>query len=73
MILCGEEILCIVRDITGRKSAQKLQTAIYEISQLALVAPSLEDVYRSIHDTVQTLIPADNFYIAELDKNTKTF
>jgi len=70
MILCGEEILCIVRDITGRKSAQKLQTAIYEISQLALVAPSLEDVYRSIHDTVQTLIPADNFYIAELDKNT---
>ena len=70
IILCGEEILSMVRDITERRNAEKVAQAVYQISQAALVAPTLDDVYRSIHEIVKNLIPADNFYIALLDPAT---
>ncbi|GEM_PF-154317 len=54
----------IVRDITERKRAERLQAAVYRIAEAADKAPTLEDLYRAVHAIVGEVMPADNFYIA---------
>ncbi len=53
-----------------RKRAEQVQTTIYGISEAALAAKSLDDLYVSIHHIVSELIPAGNFYIALYDPAT---
>jgi PAS domain S-box-containing protein len=52
------------RRATERHEAESLQSAIYRISEAANSAPSLDELFRSIHQIVGELMPARNFYIA---------
>ncbi|MGH9357752.1 MAG: response regulator, partial [Terriglobia bacterium] len=56
-----------IRDITDRKQAEKIQSALYRCSQAAQSALGLEDFFRSIHKIISELMPAKNFYVALLD------
>ncbi len=68
-------LLGIVRDITERKQAEKLQEIIFRIASVANSAVSLDELFRSIHDSIGALLPADNFYIAlyDADKDEISF
>jgi len=57
----------VARDITGRKRAEKLRKAIYEISEAASSAINLHELFHFIHGVVTELIPTKNFYIALYD------
>jgi diguanylate cyclase (GGDEF)-like protein/PAS domain S-box-containing protein len=61
-------MLTIFNDITARKQGEKLQDAIYRISQAADHAKNLDSLYPSIHAIIQEVMAAGNFYIALYDK-----
>ncbi len=61
-------MLTVFNDITARKQVEKLQDAIYRISQAADHAQSLDSLYPSIHAIIQEVMVADNFYIALFDE-----
>jgi len=61
--ICG-----IARDVTERKMTEKLQNALYRISETASFADNLDKLYRSVHDIIAELIPTGNFYIAIHDE-----
>lgn len=56
-------------DIHDRLSAQKMQTALFEISE---AARSLGDLYTRIHGIITEFMPAQNFYVALLDQDRET-
>lgn len=64
-------VLIIYHEITEIKKAQKIQSAVYRISQLTHTTINLNDLYRSIHTIIGELMNANNFYIAILDESTK--
>ena len=53
-----------VIDITERKQAEKLQSAIYAISQAAILSDNLDVLYEAIHKILGKLMPIKNFFIA---------
>jgi GAF domain-containing protein len=55
-----------------RKRAEQKQASLYRISEAALTAGSLDDLYAQIHEIVNELMPAHNFYIALYDAATDT-
>lgn len=57
-------------DVTERQKTEKNILAAYKISEAANTSINLSDLYKSIHQIVATLMPAENFYIAIYDKNT---
>jgi PAS domain S-box-containing protein len=59
----------MMQDITDRKQAELLQNAVYRIAQAADKSRSLEDLYRSVHEIIGTVMPAGNFYIALFDRD----
>ncbi len=61
--ICG-----IARDITERKMTEKLQNALYRISETASSSDNLDNLYRSVHAIIGELIPANNFSIAIHDE-----
>jgi PAS domain S-box-containing protein len=61
------EFTAFVRDITERRHAERVQSATYRIAEAALAASDLQDLFRSIHETVAELMPAENFYLALYD------
>ncbi len=61
-------ILATAFDITERKRAEQLQSALYRIANLAGEAEDLQQFYASIHEIVGELMYAKNFYIAVLDE-----
>jgi PAS domain S-box-containing protein len=69
--LRGEKaVMAIVSDITERKRAEQIQSALYEISQYAYEARDLQALYASVHSTVARLLDCRNFYITLRDENT---
>jgi PAS domain S-box-containing protein len=52
------------QDITDRKTNELIQKAITYISESALVSNTIEELTKSVHEAVETLVPARNFYIA---------
>ncbi len=62
----------VLTDITEKKRAEKVQGAVYRISEAANSAESLERLYSEIHRIVGELMPANNFYIALHDSTTDT-
>ena len=60
----GYWIGSILRDITERKSVERLQATIYRISEAANTASNLNELFRNIHTSIGDLMPAKNFYIA---------
>ncbi len=55
-------------DIAERKYNELLQAAVSDISNAALNANNLKELFREIHKIIGTLMPADNFYIALYDE-----
>jgi PAS domain S-box-containing protein len=55
-------------DISERKKAESLEQAVYEIARAADQAASLDDLYRSVHRIILTLMPATNILIARYDE-----
>ena len=52
-----------------RRESEALQSAIYRISEAATSAPTLDELYRSIHHIVAELMSANNFYIAQYNES----
>ncbi len=57
-------IITLYIDISERKRKEKVQKAIYEISEAAYSVKNLNELYHLIHRVVSELMPARNFYIA---------
>jgi PAS domain S-box-containing protein len=57
-------------DITEAKRARDIQAALYEISQAAHAAESLDDLFGHLHRVVGRLMDARNFYIALHDRQS---
>ena len=55
-------------DITERKQNEKMQRVLYKISQAANSPISLNQLYKTIHKELGTIIDTTNFYIALVDK-----
>jgi PAS domain S-box-containing protein len=51
-----------------RKRAEQRQASLYRISEAALAARSLNELYGLIHEIVNQLMPAKNLYIALYDE-----
>jgi two-component system, cell cycle sensor histidine kinase and response regulator CckA len=60
-------ILSVVTDISEKKRSQKIQDAIYKISEAAHMSDDLPELYHAIHQVIFSLMPAGNFYIALFD------
>ncbi len=56
------------RDVTERRRAEQVQTAIYRISEAVASTASLQELLRMIHGIVGELMPARNFYVALIDE-----
>lgn len=68
----SQGVLFTAMDITEHKRADKVQSAIYKISEATQVAENLGELYKSIHDTAKELMAVeDNFYIALYDENSR--
>ena len=61
-----------IRDITERKRNEKIQKSLFNISQAAVNASNLNQLFKQIHDIIKELMPADNFYIALYNKKENT-
>jgi PAS domain S-box-containing protein len=64
----GPANLSFITDITERKQAQALQEAVYQIAAAAETTSSLEELYPKIHQSISSVMPAENFYIALYDE-----
>jgi PAS domain S-box-containing protein len=58
------------QDITERKTNELTQAAITHISESALESHTIEELSRAVHEAVDTLVPARNFYLALYDRNS---
>ncbi len=58
----------LIRMILARQKAEKLQQALYQISETASSLNDPEKIYRSVHQAISELIPAKDFYIATYDE-----
>jgi len=65
----------VMVDITARKNVEQVQQAIYRISHAVVTTTSLDELYRSIHNILNELMPVMNLYIALYDpvKNLLSF
>ena len=61
----------MMRDVTERKKAEVLETAVLQISQAANEAADLGQLLRAVHDAVSRLMDARNFYVALVDPETE--
>jgi diguanylate cyclase (GGDEF)-like protein/PAS domain S-box-containing protein len=57
----------VIRDISARKRADKLQKALYRIAQTTSAMEDMLAFYQAIHGIVGELMYAENFYIALQD------
>jgi len=60
----GGGLVCVVRDITERKQAERLQDALYRIAETASAVKDVDALYPALHRIVGELMYAHNFYIA---------
>lgn len=56
--------IIIVNDVTERLRAERLQAAVYRIAQSTETSSSLDELYGAFHTIIQSVMPAENFYIA---------
>ncbi len=60
----------IMLDITSRKRFEAVQTVIYKISQAAISARNLDELFTEIHQGLASLMHAENFFISLYDPAT---
>jgi hypothetical protein len=62
----------VFRDITERRRAERLQQALYSISESANSARDLESLFARVHQVIAELLPARNFRLALCDPDLST-
>lgn len=62
-------IIATVRDITERKRDEQMQHALHDISEAAQSTVTLTDLFHRIHQIIDGLLPARNFFVALYDEN----
>lgn len=60
-------VLAVLSDITGKRRSEKIQDAIFRITEAVHVTDDLPELFASIHQVISTLMNAGNFYIALYD------
>jgi PAS domain S-box-containing protein len=73
VIAGNERILVAVREISERKRAEQVRTALYRISHSVQAAQNLNELFYLIHGIINDLMPAQNFYIALYDQARDQF
>ena len=63
-----KRVILFERDISARKTSEKLQNATYRIASAASFTNTLPELFAHIHRIVEELIEAKNFYIALYDQ-----
>ena len=60
---------------SGRKRSEQVQAALYRIAEAASAAQDMRAFYGMVHETVATLMFAENFYIAlyDTDRNALNY
>ncbi len=66
-----EKTLALELELAERKKAEKLQHALYQISEKANDTSNLDALYKSIHEIIDTLLYAKNFFIALFDEDKR--
>lgn len=61
-----------IRNISEEKKEEKINNALYRISEAVHNSNDLQELYALIHKILGELIPVDNFYIAIYDERTNT-
>jgi PAS domain S-box-containing protein len=69
----NDRLLIAVREISERKRAEQIRTAIYRISHSVQAAQNLKELFYLIHGIINDLMPAQNFYIALYDNERDEF
>jgi diguanylate cyclase (GGDEF)-like protein/PAS domain S-box-containing protein len=59
-----------LQEITETKRNNRIQTALYQISQATSSTQNLQELFKTIHQTLGELMPADNLFIALYDPAT---
>lgn len=62
----------LTREIAERTRAEKVQRALYAISEAIHGVDDLPSLYQRIHEIIGTLMPAKNFYISLFNAATDT-
>ncbi len=63
----ASQVLGVSTDITLRKRIELLQSAVYQVAQAAEKASSLDNLFKSVHEIIRSVMPAQNFYISLYD------
>ncbi|MBM4169324.1 MAG: response regulator [Ignavibacteria bacterium] len=64
--------LILANDVTEKRRNERVQQAIYEISEATESSRSLAELYGRVHRVIDSAINARNFYIALCDATTAT-
>ena len=59
-------------EVVERERAERLQHALFRITEMAISSESLQQYYAKVHGAVDELIYARNFYIAMLSEDRKS-
>ncbi|MBE0539095.1 MAG: PAS domain S-box protein [Ignavibacterium sp.] len=67
--------LAVKEDISERKKSEKLEKALYQISRAVSDKDDLNELYSSIHKSLENVLPVENLFIAIYDqqKNLLSF
>jgi diguanylate cyclase (GGDEF)-like protein/PAS domain S-box-containing protein len=65
-------VVFTTRDISQRTRAERLQKALYRISEAANTAQDLKGLFDLVHQIVSELFPAKNLYIAMCDEANRS-
>ncbi len=63
----------ILRNITKRKRAENIKTAIYRISEETNLTDNLQELIEKIHLILKSIMCAKNFYVALYDEKTDRY
>ncbi|MCF8229785.1 MAG: response regulator [Bacteroidales bacterium] len=74
VMIGGKEFLhSIIHDISDLDRAENLRRFLYEVSQLSASNLKLGDYLKAIHEKLQSIVKADNFYVALYNQKTDTY
>lgn len=65
-------LISLFTDVTAKRDSDRLQSALYQISERSSAAQDLNELYRSIHQIVGGLMYAKNMFIAHFDPQGRT-
>lgn len=65
-----QQNLQLQQELRERKRAERIQAALYRISEAAQVTTNLDALFPILRDIIGTLMPVENFYIAFYDAAT---